>query len=248
MFRWLWRWTRRVSVVFILLIVCLLLPSAYIELFCRDEPQVADYDPIITDAEFQRAEANSFLTYPEWHIVYAYEGLARVLETGEEHEFGYVSSIAGFWRSACSLNRTSQQHGEADFVTRGVIHIIGVSFTLELGMKALYEETFGRLFALIRGNQKTPQDEYAAWMAKDFSNFLQQVPWYEYDFDTATSDLWDKPIDGMLRGWERRLALSGEWKAKSAYASLIADASDASGPAILQRNRQPCRDRGRQVS
>lgn len=217
-----------------LLIVLLLLPSTYIEVFCRGEPLFAEYEPIIKDEKYQRSEANSFLTYPEWHIVYAYEGLAHVLETGDEYEFGYVSSVAGFWSSACALNRTSQEHGEADFVTRGVIHIIGISFTFELGMKALYEETIGRLFAIIRGPEKSPQDKYAAWMARDFSNFLQQVPWYEYDFDKSTTELWEKPITQGLRGWERRLALAGEWKAKSAYAAQIKTASDAAGPAALR--------------
>lgn len=228
------RWFKRILISLALLIVVLLIPSAYIELFCTDEVKFADYSPIITDTEYQRSEANSYLTYPEWHIVYAYEGLAHVLEDGDEHEFDYTSSISGFWQSACALNRTSQQHGAADFVTRGIIHIIGISFTVELGMKALYEETLGRAFTLIRGPVKSPQDQYASWMARDFSNFLQQTPWYDYDFDTATIDLWSKPMRNALRGWERRLALGGEWKAKAAYASLIADASNAAGPAILR--------------
>ena len=54
---------------------------------------------MITEPEFQRQEANSYLTYPEWHIVYAYEGLAGKLKAADEHEFGYFSSIAGFWRA-----------------------------------------------------------------------------------------------------------------------------------------------------
>lgn len=228
------RWLKRLLIGFVLLIAVLLIPSAYIEVFCTDEVKYADYSPIITEPEFQRAEANSYLTYPEWHIVYAYEGLAKVLENGDEYEFDYTSSISGFWRSACALNKTSQQHGAADFVTRGIIHIIGISFTIEMGLKALYEETLGRAFTLIRGPVKSPQDTYAAVMARDFSNFLQQTPWYDYDFDSATTDLWNKPLRTTLRGWERRLALGGEWKAKAAYASVIADASNAAGPAILR--------------
>ncbi len=226
------RWLRRTLIAVVMLIVVLLLPSAYIEFFCTDDVKNADYSPIITKAEFQRAEANSYLTYPEWHIVYAYEGLAKVLETGDEHEFNYSASISGFWRSACALNKTSQQHGAADFITRGIIHIIGISFTIELGFKALYEETLGHLFTLIRGPVKSPQDAYAAEMARDFSNFLQQTPWYDYDFHTATTNLWNAPMRTALRGWERRLALGGEWKAKAAYAVLIADASNAAGPVV----------------
>jgi hypothetical protein len=37
-----------------------------------------------------------------------------------------------------------------------------------------------------------------------------------------------------LRGWERRLALGGEWKAKAAYAAVIANAVAATGAAKLE--------------
>lgn len=218
----------------ILLLVLLLSPIVHVETFCRADVEQESYAPTITDSAFQRAEANTYLTYPEWHIVYAYEGLARTLSTGDEHGFGYISSVMGFWSSFCALNRRANRHGGGDFATRATVHTIGVSFTLEMAAKALYEETLGRLFAIIRGSEKTPQDDYAAGMAADYAAFLQQVPWYEYDFDRATAELWDQPMPSLLRGWERRLALGAEWKAKAAYAGVIAEAVAAVGPAQLR--------------
>ena len=97
------------------------------------------------------------------------------------------------------------------------MHVIGVSFTAELVLKAIYEETFGRVFALLRGPVKTGQDLYAAEMAADYAAFLQQTPWYKYDFRKANDALWAKPVDS-LRGQERRLALGLEWRGKAAYA------------------------------
>lgn len=209
------------SLVVVLLL--LLAPVGYIETFCRSEPEAQAYTPKMTDPAFLRAEANSYLTYPEWHIVYAYEGLANVLKTGDDHAFGYGRSVTGFWASFCALNQEAGRHGGADLDTRQTIHVIGVSFTLEMGMKALYEETLGRVFALVRGAEKSPQDRYAAAMAEDYGSFLHQTPWYKYDFDREVAALWSEPVTS-LRGWERRLALGGEWKAKAAYARVIAGA------------------------
>ncbi len=213
-------------------IVLLLLPVGYVETFCKANPEEQSFRPLITEPEFQRAEANTYLTYPEWHIVYAYEGLAHVLATDDEHAFGYLRSVTSFWSSFCALNQQAGRHGGADGATRSTIHVIGVSFTLEMAMKAAYEETLGHLFALVRGPDKTPQDLYAARMAEDYGRFLHQTPWYKYDFQSAIDGLWAEPVDSA-RGWERRLALGGEWEAKVAYASAIEQAVMATGEAKL---------------
>lgn len=217
----------------IVLIALLLLPIGYIETFCRQEAErePTSYAPIIIEGAFQRVEANTYLTYPEWHIVYVYEGLARTLETDDDYAFGYAASVRSFWSSFCDLNRTAGKYGGADFATRSMIHTIGVSFTLEMAMKALYEETLGRLFAVLRGAEKTPQDIYSAEMAAGYTEFLLQEPWYKYDFQNAIDELWKRPLTSPLRSWERRLALSGEWKTKSAYAKIIAYAVAATEPA-----------------
>lgn len=232
--RWLLRQIRRLLIVGILFVILLLAPAAYIETFCRADRTAAPYKPVITDARFQRTEANTYLTYPEWHIVYAYEGLAEVLKTRDEYAFDYIPSILGFWQSFCALNKKAEESGGADTVTRLTIHTIGVSFTAEMALKALYEETLGRIAALIRGDRKTPQDSFASRMADDYAAFLQQTPWYEYPFSKEVDDLWSLPAANTdLRGWERRLALGAEWTAKSAYAKVIAGAAAAAGPAQL---------------
>ena len=227
----LFKWT---MIVVVTLVVLFLLPVGYVETFCRQDAKQNAYQPIIADAKYVRAQANSYLTYPQWHIVYAYEGLAKILETDDEYAFDYLDSIGGFWRSFCKLNQTANVHGGGDFNTRSTVHIIGVSFTLEMVMKALYEETIGRMFALLRGSEKSPQDIYAAHMAGEYARFMQQVAWHEFDFQHATTQLWREPMPSLLRGWERRLALGGEWQAKSAYAPVIARALQAPGQTPLR--------------
>jgi hypothetical protein len=230
--RTLLRFVKWLALSLVVLVILLLLPVGYVETFCTAEPEDQAFTPKMADPTFLRAEANSYLTYPEWHIVYAYEGLANVLKTGDEYAFGYTRSVAGFWTSFCALNREADRHGGADGNTRRTIHVIGVSFTLEMGMKALYEETLGRFFAYVRGPEKSPQDRFAAAMAEDYGRFLHQTPWYKYDFDGAVAKLMAEPDQG-LRSTERRLALAGEWKAKAAYARVIAGAVAATGQAQL---------------
>lgn len=223
-------WILAVLVVAILL---LLSPAAYVETFCHADPEADVYRPLITDPEFRRQEANTYLTYPEWHIVYAYDGLAETLKTGDEHGFGYFSSVKDFWVADCALTRIADRHGGADSETRMMIATIGVSFTLEMGLKAAYEETIGRFFAFWRGSEKTPQDIVARDMAIDYAAFLRQTPWYKYPFQPWIDGLWAAPVEEPLRGWERRLALGGEWRAKIAYAGMIASAVAATGEAKL---------------
>ncbi|OBZ94158.1 hypothetical protein ADU59_18430 [Pararhizobium polonicum] len=224
------------SLAAILLVVLLLLsPVAYIEAFCHGERKEDPYTPLITDAAFQRREANTFLTYPEWHIVYAYDGLAETLKTGDEYAFDYLSSIRGFWTSTCALTKVADAHGGADSATRMTIHTIGVSFTLEMALKAAYEETIGRLTALLRGENKTPQDQVAAGMAVEYAAFLRQTPWYMYPFGDQVEKLQDAPVTDPVRGWERRFALGTEWRAKVLYAGMIANAvAGTTGAAQLE--------------
>jgi hypothetical protein len=220
-------------VAFALALMFMLVPVAYVELACRGDLRTQTSTPLIADAAFQRPEANSYLTYPEWHIVYAYDGLAQALKTGDEHAFDYASSVAAFWRTTCALMRVADAHGGADGATRRMIHTIGVSFTAEMAAKAAYEETFGRLTAWLRGTKKTPQDEVVATMAADYAAFLRQTPWYKYPFDRETRKLWAAPVNGWMRGWERRLAIGTEFTAKRVYASAIGGAVAATGEATV---------------
>lgn len=196
-------------------------PIISTELLCHGKANGPTYQPLITDKALQSPSANSYMTYPEWHIVYAYEGLAKTLDTGDEYQFGYLQSVIGFWSVECRILRAADQHGGSDFATRSTSYVIGPSFGLELFFKALYEDTLGAGFAILRGHEKTPQDIVARDMAHDYATFLNQTPWYEYDFQKAIVALWQAPVTQPLRGWERRLALTSEWKAKILYARGI---------------------------
>lgn len=234
MIRFVGRLIRWIVIVALLTVAGLAAPIAYVELSCQPPPLTnTPYTPLIGTAADRRSEANTYLTYPEWHIVYAYDGLAEVLKTSDEHDFDYLSSVWRFWDATCTLSRVANAHGGASGDTRLMIYTIGASFTLEMMLKGAYEETLGRIFAAIRGPAKTPQDMLAASMAADYAVFLRQTPWYRYDFENEVSMLWAAPLEDKWRGWERRLALGGEWKAKTLYAQAIAAGVAATGEAKL---------------
>jgi len=224
------KWSLAGMVIAILL---LLVPVAYVELACRGKAAPQTYQPLITTPTFQRSESNTYLTYPEWHIVFAYDGLAHALATGDEHAFGYIDSISSFWSSTCALTRVAGEHGGADWDTRSMIHTIGVSFTAEMLIKAAYEETIGRVTAWLRGPRKTPQDAFIAGMSTDYAAFLRQTPWYAYPFRQKARGLWAAPVDQIVRGWERRLGIGLEFMAKAGYARVLAGAVAATAPAQL---------------
>ena len=228
-----WKIVKWPLAALIIFLIALLLPVGYVELACRGTASAQTYQPLITDPAFQRREANTYLTYPEWHIVYAYDGLAAALQNGDEHGFDYAASVSRFWSSTCALMQVADAHGGADWDTRSMIHTIGVSFAAEMALKAAYEETIGRATAWLRGGSKTPQDRAVAAMAVDYASFLRQTPWYQYPFTRERQKLWATPIDGWVRGWERRLGIGIEFSAKSAYAGVIAGAVAATAPAKL---------------
>ena len=218
--RFLWRWLKRLLVVVLVLILGLLAPPAYVELACRGEAQPDNYTPLITDSDWQRPESRTLLTYPEWHIVHAYDDYGRVLQTGDPHDFGYFRAIAGFWGTLCPLTEAADAVGEITTDTKLTIYTIGVSFTAELLAKAAYEETIGRVATWLRDVERAPLDDLSAKMAADYAVFLQQTPWYKWDFAADVQTL-EAEATANIRDRERLFALRNEFLAKSWYAKQI---------------------------
>ncbi|WP_147127415.1 hypothetical protein [Shimia ponticola] len=220
--RSLWRWAIRLVALMLLVAAGLLSPVAYSEIMCRAEGEPTPYTSL-TDPTEHRLETRTLMTYPEWHIVHAYEDYAHVISSGDPHQFDYLAAIRGFWRANCALSKASGQLGSVDGDTKQLVYVIGVSFTAELLAKAMYEETLGRLSAAICGPERAALDDLSAEQATDYAIFLRQVPWYKWDFAADAQALSDTATSGF-RDRERRMALGLEYRAKAAYADVIAAA------------------------
>lgn len=221
--RTLGSWITRIFLTLGLLAALLLAPVGYTEIACTGAPEFGNRDPIITDPAWQRPESRTLTTYPEWHIVHAYDDYARVIRDGDPHDFAFLGAIKGFWTSLCPLKERADAMGGMTRDSKMTIYTIGVSFTAELLAKAAYEETLGRFTVWMRGPQRTPLDDLSARQAADYARFLQQVPWYEWDFERDAAELRAAATD-VPRDRERSLALGLEYAAKARYAALIKQA------------------------
>lgn len=215
------------------LLAALAAPIIYVEAACGpggDHPFGGDFASTLPAAD-HRPEARSWLTYPEWHIVHAADSYGRHLSAGRAPStYPFWSDVRGFWRSTCAVNRiTSGREGASD--AKVMIYTIGVSFTAEMAIKWLWEETIGHLFEAIDGHD-SQNDRIAARVQRDYGAFMHQVPWYEFPFGKALGDTWRYRTDhDPVRHWERRIAMSMEYGVKAIYAGLIGWASDATlGP------------------
>lgn len=223
--RALGRVLKRILQGLMVLVIVLATPVVYVETMCRGDSTPSPSTPLSGET---RPEIRTLLTYPEWHIVHAYDDYAEVIIDGDPHDFSYLRAIFGYWSSLCTLTQASAQLGEIDGETRQLVHVIGVSFTFEMLMKAAYEETIGRVATIIRGPAHARLDNLSAGQAADYAAFLQQVPWYRYDFRGAAATLNGVATDGF-RDQERAFSLGLEHLARAAYADVIARAVAATG-------------------
>jgi len=231
MMRAVWRWVKRALFLVLILVIGLLAPIGYTELACRSDVAPNDYVAILPE-EHQRPESRTYLTYPEWHIVHAYDDYAQVIATGDPHDYRYLRSIAGFWTSLCDLSKVAGDHGGFPWETKQMVYVIGVSFSAELLAKAAYEETLGRVATWVRGSDHAPLDALSAEQAKAYATFLQQTPWYKWDFAGDAVAL-DAAATNAPRDRERAFALGAEYAAKAAYAQVIAAAVENVGADAL---------------
>lgn len=230
--RWLGKWLRRLVLGVLLVVAVLLSPVIWIETACRGQAAGSDYVPIVTDPVHHRAEARTFLTYPEWHIVHAYDDYARVIRDRDPHDYAFLRAIVGFWTSLCAMSEKAASHGGFNWESKQLVYTIGVSFTAEFAMKALYEESIGRVATWVRGQEHSPLDDLSARQAADYAEFLQQVPWYKWDFMRDVQAL-NAANQGSARDRERKYSLGLEYRVKSTYAKAIAAAVAAVGPDAL---------------
>ena len=132
----------------------------------------------------------------------------------------------GAYGAACDATRGRYPFELGYHVMLGVI---GVSFTAEYGIKALYENTVGRATEWLFSTD-TPEDVFAAGVAREYGAFMHTTPWYRFPFLDRLGALWaDVPWWGPRAGrkWERRVALSLELGAKGAYGWLMGRGSQA---------------------
>jgi len=176
----------------------------------------------------RRGEEQTYLTFPEWFLVFSPDEFADSLEAGgTPSQFPWFSHVRQFWSAYTRVWEATKRYPfNGEYHT--MIGVIGTSTTVEYGIRGAYETLVGRLTELTSAPNATPEDRLAAEQARDYVEFVRVRPWYEFDFVTPLKRLWgDTPMFGpdMLRKWERRYLLTSDWAVKATYAALLEKAT-----------------------
>lgn len=187
------------------------------------------YQPITSSehqAAFQdaqrRIESSTYLTFPEWYLVFNPQELGRFLQQAFPSQFGYWRSISQFWGGYCQVYGIANEVYDANPGDQFMILVIGSSFSVEYAVKGVYASTIGWLFEKT-ARELTDEDRYAAYLQTDYGQFVETRPFYEYPFGKAFVGIWKQPWfgKGIARKWERKLALSFEYGIKTIYSKII---------------------------
>ncbi len=199
------------------------LPGQPLMVTAGDAPPAKLRQQVIAEVpDYQRPEESTWLTYPEWAIVYAAREYSDHVKDKRESSFPYWSYIGRFWQDYAMVIRATDQY---PFNTQNhiMLLVIGTSHTIELAIQSIYENTVGRITEFLSG-KKVDEDRYQAKMAAEYARFLDQTPWYRFNNKQYRRELWDiEPAKGIagIRSWERKIAFGLSYSVKQVYAWII---------------------------
>jgi len=178
----------------------------------------------LTPVNDRRPPDQTFLTYPEWFLVFSPAEQADYFTHTTSTSFPYLKHLDQLWKG----------YGVVYYQIRGnypfnggyhvMIVVIAGSTTVEYTIKSWYETVVGRMTNPKGGSVVTDEDRLNAAYMQHYVNFIVQKPWYEFDFNHELKQLWTAtPFFGphFLRKIERRYYLTTELAVKSAYGWLI---------------------------
>ncbi|WPR70426.1 FAD-dependent oxidoreductase [Flavobacterium sp. NG2] len=175
---------------------------------------------------YYRAEEQTILTIPEWYLVFNPKEYSDYLESGKNpSDFPFYQSIDEYWKLYDrSLKLTSKAYPEnPEYKT--MLQVIGVSLTMEYGVKILYENTIGKLFSYLSKTEKSNEEALIIEAQRAYSDFIYQTAWYEFQFMPWIKKVWNVPENttsySVIRKWERVLFFTFEFSFKAFYSKLI---------------------------
>ncbi|PWU19961.1 MAG: hypothetical protein C5B50_05110 [Verrucomicrobia bacterium] len=178
----------------------------------------------LTPREDVRPPDQTFLTYPEWFLVFGPAEQAAFFQHDTSTKFPFMTHVRQIWEGYAAVY--AQIRGNFKFNTgyHVMIMVIATSSTVEFGCKAVYETLIGRLTDTRGGKPMTDEDRFNAQFAQDYVDFLANAPWYEFDFKSRLARLWtETSLFGPhpLRKLERKYILTTELAVKTVYGWLI---------------------------
>lgn len=193
----------------------------------KGAPPTALADQVRAEIQgYQRPEESTYLTYPEWAIVYAAREYAAFLKAGNrESHFPYWSYIGQFWQDYAMVIRATADK-PFNFANHQMLAVIGTSHTIEHAIQWFYENTVGSITEWTSG-KPVSVDRYQAGVAAEYAAFLDQVPWYQFPYAEKRAGLLAlqrDDADDATRTQERKAQGVLAYSIKQTYADLIKSA------------------------
>jgi hypothetical protein len=170
--------------------------------------------------DYYRPESKTYLTLPEWYIVYSTDEYAAFIQEHSSSDFPYFKAVGQYWQSfvdVCGVTKGRYPfNGDSQFTDA----FIGISFTAEDMLKGTYEGTIGKVTDWVSSDKPTEEEMYAAKVAKEYGEFLHMTPWYFFPFGEKLKGLWSETSlwgPDPIRKWERKFELTIEYGGKALY-------------------------------
>ena len=179
--------------------------------------------PLIAQKDV-RPPDQTFLTYPEWFLVFSPAEQADYFETHTSTSFPYMKHIDQMWKGYDVVYDQIKGNYPFNMGYHVMIIVIAGSTTVEYSLKSFYETIIGRVTDARQGESITQEDQFNADYERSYVNFISDLPWYEYDFNHQLKSLWTSTSffgPHFLRKMERKYYLTTELLVKSGYGWLI---------------------------
>lgn len=213
------------SLIFLIFLLFLITTGCQLINTLESDYDITNIDKINkNDIEgYNRPEESTYLTFPEWHLVYISDDYTNWIKYNPPSSFPYFSSMKQYWQGYCNVHIITKDRYGFNFENHLMLMVIGISTNLEYSLKGIYEKSIGRLTELI-SSVKTEEDKFAYEYNYKYSKFLYDLPWYKYPYLNELKLLWKETsyIDNnMIRKYERKFVLSIELILKSIYGEII---------------------------
>ena len=154
------KWKRRFTLLVILVLAFVVLYYISFKIGCVITNDVPDGFSITTNTlpaseeysqhkkdpdEHSRDEETTFLTLAEWYTVFSYQEYAEFISHNKPSSFPYFRAITQYWNSYCNGYTATKGNYNTNYGYHTMLVVIGTSFTVEYGLKGIYENTVGRI-------------------------------------------------------------------------------------------------------
>lgn len=173
---------------------------------------------------YKRGEEQTFLGLPEWYIVFNGDEYAAHLKQHNPSDFPYWQSSQEFWRLKSQVQAIVKDKYPTNMGYEVMLWVIGSSYSIELILKGLYENTIGRFTEALTSSAGTDEDRLIQKFHQQYADYVHIYPWYEFSFFSRLKEFWSESSlwdENAVRKWERKIFFSIEYLVKSAYSQVI---------------------------